>query len=152
MNSAVSVNSEDHILWDLDHLLDLVFIFLGAKLGKGNCVNQDNIPRREPEIDKRDISLVIFVPKSPGQVPFDFIVHTCNHSQGISSKETDLVALMVNHDNVLANSFHCHTLVSLPADLCRSLLLSLIKFHYLSLQILKVSLSVLPHRCCITWN
>jgi hypothetical protein len=80
------------------------------------------------------------------------IVHSCNHSQGISLKEPDLVALMVNNDDVLAYSFHCHTLVSLPADLCGSLLLSLIKFHYLSLQILKVSLSVLPHRCCITWN
>ena len=52
MDSTVCVIGEDHILGDLEHLLDLVVTLVDAKLGKSNCVDQYNIPRGEPEIDE----------------------------------------------------------------------------------------------------
>jgi hypothetical protein len=63
-------------------------------------------------------------------------------------KEADLIALMVDHDKVLAHSFHGHTLVSLPAYLSGYLLITFVERLNLALQIVKVSLPVLASRCC----
>jgi hypothetical protein len=59
MDSAVIVNDDDNILGDLDHLLWLVFTLVHANLSICKAVYQNYIPRREPEVDQRDLSLLI---------------------------------------------------------------------------------------------
>ena len=60
MDDAVCVNGEDHFLGDLNHLLHLVFTLVHAKFLKGDAIDQDYISRREPEINERNLSFIIF--------------------------------------------------------------------------------------------